>query len=58
MHHTDEGTESNGLGFRMRFEQMHQSNFLDGKDSSIARLRQWLNECLNNHEECSISSGA
>lgn len=42
----------------MRFEQMHQSNFLDGKDWSIARLRQWLNECLNNHEECSISSGA
>lgn len=42
----------------MRFERFRESNFLDGKNTSIARLRQWLNECLSNHGQCSDSSGA
>lgn len=36
----------------MYFERMYRSNFLNSTDVSIARLRQWMDECLSSHENC------
>lgn len=40
-------------GSNVRFEYLPLSNILPGRDTSIARLRRWIDECLSNHQSCS-----
>jgi hypothetical protein len=42
----------------VQFKRFFHSNFLCGKDVSIARLRRWIDECLSNHNHCSRNSSA
>jgi hypothetical protein len=40
----------------VRFERLAQSNFLLGRDQSIARMRDWMHECTSSHKICSQES--
>ena len=39
----------------MRFEQFYPSNFLS-IDQSIKKLREWMEECIGHHNDCSEQS--
>jgi len=42
----------------VRFERFRPSSFLLGKDISMMRMREWMNDCSSNHVACSEKMNA